>query len=240
MIPTYQDGAAVNSDCLHADILRVGFVLLKNLDPSSPEIILQVAKALGSLNVGIAEELLGPTVMELRYDQSKIVDGAKAAYFTSNAFPLHTDVSYVHNPPRLMLLHCVHPSPDAGGVTILSDCRAASERLDDDDLSRLDAPVYHFIYPPNCPQGESKSLPIRTPGMWRFKLESMRFPDAMAGTVQRFTQALNEIAQTRLLERGDLLIVDNHRVAHGRTAFQPSSPGLPERRLLRVYASLNS
>lgn len=238
MIPTYQNGGTVDTQRLYADILRAGLVLLKNLDPSSSEVILHMAGRLGSLNVGIDEELLGPTVMELRYDPSKIKDGAKAAYFTANEFPLHTDVSYVPVPPRLMLMHCVHASPDGGGVTRISNCKAAFESLGAADRCRLEAPICRFIYPPNCKLGESEPLPIHAAGMWRFKFDSMRFPDDMTGTIQRFNQALNRFAQHLMLERGDLLIVDNHRIAHGRTAFQPGGPNMQERTLLRTYASL--
>ncbi len=58
-----------------------------------------------------------------------------------------------------------------------------------------------------------------------------------AAAVQRFHDALVRIALVVELQRGDLLVVDNHRVTHGRKAFQPQFGQLSERHLLRTYAA---
>jgi alpha-ketoglutarate-dependent taurine dioxygenase len=214
-----------------------GAVLLRNLDPDTPDELLRVGKILGSLEVGIEEDLLGPRIMHLRYDSAKVVPAQKPAYFTADHFPLHTDVSYVPNPPRFMLLHCVHPDPGGGGSSQLADCGVAFALLDESDHKTLSTSAFRFRYPPNCTLGESDPFPICDQALWRFKYTSMRIPEFASGAVERFHQALTKISVSLLLSRGDLLIVDNHRIAHGRSAFRTPQRGLPERHLMRLYAT---
>lgn len=97
-VVVHEDGARAAADTLLDELSATGIVLLRNLDPSSPEAILRVARQIGTLDLGIDEELIGPAVMDLRYDPVKITPEEKPAYFTSNFFPLHTDVSYVPTP----------------------------------------------------------------------------------------------------------------------------------------------
>ena len=214
-----------------------GTALLRNLDPSTPDELLRVGEILGGFETGIEEELLGARIMHLRYDPVKIAPGQKPAYFTADHFALHTDVSYVPNPPRYMLLHCVHPDPGGGGSSQLADCDAAFALLDESDREVLTQKVFRFIYPPNCAVGESEPFAIREQAIWRFKYTSMRIPEFAIGAVERFHQALTDVSELLLLTRGDLLVVDNHRIAHGRTTFGRPGPGLPERHLMRLYAT---
>ena len=235
-VPTYQNGARVEAHTLLSDLDATGLVVLRNLDPSNSDAILEVANLVGTLDLGIDEELLGPVVMELRYDPRKTQPETKPAYFTSNFFPLHTDVSYVPMPPKFMLLHCSYPDPGGGGVSLMADCDAAAERISETDREALSRPVFHFLYPPNCPAGESAAHAIHEPRLWRFKHAAMRIPATHETVVDRFHQALTQVTTALFLERGDLLIADNHRIAHGRTAFNPSSVAGPARHIFRVYA----
>lgn len=241
----YEDGARADAETLLVALAATGIVLLRNLDPSSPESILSVANLIGTLDLGIDEELAGPTVMDLRVMDSrvgrdKITPEEKPAYFTSNFFPLHTDVSYVPNPPEFMLLHCAHPDPGGGGVTLLADCDEAGTLISRSDRATLARRVFKFLYPPNCPAGESGVHAIDAPKLWRFKHAAMRIPRFAEGAVASFHEALAEVTVPLFLERGDLLIADNHRIAHGRTAFNPAPNHGPGRHILRVYANRKS
>jgi hypothetical protein len=136
-----------------------------------------------------------------------------------------------------MLLHCVHPDPGGGGASQLADCDAAFALLDESDRETLCQRVFCFIYPPNCTVGESEPFAIREQAVWRLKYTSMRIPGFANGAVERFHQALTSVSELLLLTRGDLLVVDNHRIAHGRAAFGTPEPGLPQRHLMRLYAT---
>ena len=235
-VACYERGQQVSAETLHADLDDTGLVLLRNLDPSTSDAILEVASLIGTLDLGIDEELLGPPVMDLRYDPAKTRPETRPAYFTANFFPLHTDVSYVPTPPKFMLLHCSHPDPGGGGVSLMADCDAAAERISESDRLALAEPVFHFLYPPNCPAGESAAHAIHESGLWRFKHAAMRTPPSHEAPVDRFHQALTQISVALFLERGDLLIADNHRIAHGRSEFNPSPEAGPARHIMRVYA----
>ncbi|MGL4304896.1 MAG: TauD/TfdA family dioxygenase [Mycobacteriaceae bacterium] len=54
--------------------------------------------------------------------------------------------------------------------------------------------------------------------------------------LQIFVQALNAAASDIILEPGDMIIIDNHIAAHGRTHFFPYYDG-KDRWLRRVFAS---
>lgn len=233
----HENGERATADSLLDALSATGMVLLRNLDPSSPGVVLRVAELIGTLDLRIDEELIGPAVMNLRYDPAKITPEEKPAYFTANDFPLHTDVSYVPTPPEFMLLHCVHPDPGGGGVTVMADCDQAAALISAPERATLARSVFNFLYPPNCPVGESDVHAICESELWRFKHSAMRIPPFAESAVASFHQALMQVSITLFLERGDLLIADNHRIAHGRTAFNPVSDHGPGRHIMRVYAN---
>ena len=63
----------------------------------------------------------------------------------------------------------------------------------------------------------------------------MLTPSAAVGAVARLQDCLHFVHHEIALEAGDLLIIDNHRVAHGRSHFMDTAGG-PKRHLLRSYA----
>lgn len=198
--------------------------------------ILQYARVLGSPELDIPVQLSGPTVMHLRFDDKKAQDTDRQAYFTSGAFPLHTDLSYVSNPPRYLLTMCVTADESGGGITTLASIESAWQQLSSAHRSVLMQRSFSFENAPNTGVGVCKNQPIHEAnggaGLWRFRLDTLIYPRDAAGAVQNLTRALERTVVEIPLECGDLLILDNHRVAHGRTAFNvPSS-----RHLLRAYA----
>lgn len=231
----YERSQTFSRQALLTDLNKTGVVLVKDVNPDSSSELLRLGRLLGSIDVGIDEELLGPVIMHLRYDPGKKSD--LPAYFTSNEFPLHTDVSYVPNPPRFMLLHCIYPDPDGGGISILADCDKAQESLCEPERKMIRQKVFSFLYPPNCPEGQSQAYAISGDGLWRFKNASMHYPQEAGPAVESFEKALLGVSFRVLLERGDLLIIDNHRITHGRTAFSQRQSRLPARDIMRLYAS---
>jgi hypothetical protein len=221
-----------------------GACWLTGLDASTPDQMLEWAERLGSWDLGIAEELLGPRIMHLRYDPEKVQLASQPAYFTSDEFPLHTDVSYVPNPPGLMLMHCVRPDPAGGGQVLLADCDAAQKLLHDEVVATLQQPDFRFLYPPACPAGASAPAAILEQGRWRFKFACMEFAAVNAPAVNAFHRALLAVCETVMLQAGDLLVVDNQRMAHGRTAFGESGTAANNlqagRHIMRCYVNASA
>jgi hypothetical protein len=221
-----------------------GACWLTGFNAASQDPLLEWAERLGSWDLGIAEELLGPRIMHLRYDPEKIDLADQPAYFTSDDFPLHTDVSYVPNPPGLMLMHCIRPDPWGGGQVLLAPCDGAQRMLPDEVMATLQQPLFRFRYPPACPVGSSAPAAILERGRWRFKFACMEFAAEHAPAVNAFYQALLAVCETVMLQAGDLLIVDNHRIAHGRSAFNASGAGAEElptgRHMKRCYVNAST
>lgn len=250
MIPRYQ----IDDNCVSvghslkehvlSNLLKYGAIVLQDVDVSTDDSTLSVAGAIGSLKLGIDENLSGPMLMNIRYDSTKTPNGQRPAYFTDDFFPLHTDLSYVPNPPRFLLVHCLHPAPAGEGLTLLSDCAQAFDLITKEARLILASRVFSFAYPPGCLAGNSDVFPVYLDSpdynLWRFRKDGMSYPEDAVKAVAEFQNALEKVSFKIPLKTGDLLIVDNHRVAHGRTAFGPDKDGQYKRHLRRVYAQDNN
>ncbi len=214
---------------------RDGIAVIENIDPCENS-ILRFAHSLGSPDLTVPQQLCGPRVMHLRYDAIKAADTKHEAYFTAGAFPLHTDLSYADKPPKYLLMMCVCPDPDGGGVSTVSDIRSAWASISERDRVALSEPEFSFENAPNTGAGRSADQPIyeKRDGadVWRFRQDTLRYPRSKAPAIRRLANALAKRQQEIALVRGSLLILDNHRFAHGRTGFAVPSP----RHFLRAYA----
>jgi alpha-ketoglutarate-dependent taurine dioxygenase len=225
---------------IQSDLSWFGVSLLKGTDSTTDRAIQRIAALAGSLALEIDPQLTGPPVMDVRYDAAKVSTSIRPAYFTSDAFPLHTDLSYVPHPPRFLIVQCVVPAPSGQGLTLLSDCSLTREALSEDVMRTLAAELFRFRYPPGCQVGAGGLTSVYqnrgSRGFWRFRRDGMDIPAEAEGSVDAFSAAL-ETAQVELaLASGDLLIIDNHRLAHGRTPFDPTSAEGQNRHLRRSYA----
>ncbi len=161
---------------------------------------------------------------------------------------LHTDGTYMHLlPPDLIALCCIRPAHD-GGDTLLVDGHAIIEALAPPARAALSR-LHHFDTDGQVPGTATLRRPIvggdratRRLHYLRRYIESghaaARAPlDAasVAAMDQLDALAARPEWRTRLrLRGGDLLLVDNHRMLHGRTAFT-DAPGAPGRLLLRLW-----
>lgn len=236
----YQPEVPVYSDCpgradLRSALDQTGIAIIENVEPGENN-VLHYARWLGSPNLNIPEKLCGPPVMHLRYDSTKAGSARREAYFTSGAFPLHTDLSYVPRPPRFLLMLCAAPDPRGGGESLVADIRQAWQSLDDDDRAVLARRCFSFENAPNTGDGVCSDQPVYGQSMgrdiWRFRTDTLVYPDVAATAVENLTSALECVTTTIAMQKGSLMILDNHRFAHGRTSFAVPSP----RHYLRAYA----
>jgi len=179
------------------------------------------------------------------FDVCSVVNPRNLAY-TSLALAAHTDNPYRDPTPTLQLLHCLSSSTSGGDSTLVDGFRVASDltreqfellarhpvrfRYADEDTELVnDAPVLELD-----PAGELRAVRFNTRSA-----EPRAFPadvaDAYYEAYRSFALAL-ESPQYRItfrLEPGDLFIVDNLRVLHGRTGFGAAAG---ERHLQGAYA----
>ncbi|MFJ9841774.1 TauD/TfdA family dioxygenase [Kitasatospora sp. NPDC101155] len=153
------------------------------------------------------------------------------------ALALHTECAQYPDPPRLLLLVCARAG-DTGGESLLVDAQdvlaelaahhpAAIEALAADRAAYFGGSSGHFA--PVLQQ-----LPA---GRWRLRLRQddlARFsPDAEAH-LPALRQAIDRNTQRLRLAPGQGVVLDNHRLLHGRTAFSG------ERLILRALGEPHS
>ena len=155
--------------------------------------------------------------------------------FTNQALGVHTDNPYRDPSPGLQLLHCMASSP-AGGATILVDGFNAAERLRAAAhahftlLSSYEVPFrFRDAAADLCARG--RMITVSPEGeiiAVRYNSRSLAALDLPADIMTEFYAAYRHFgcllrqAEAELvfhMAPGDLLIMDNHRVLHGRRHY---------------------
>lgn len=185
------------------------------------------------------------------FDVRAVVDPTNLAY-TTLGLPAHTDNPYRDPVPTLQLLHCLQSSAAGGDNVLVDGFRVAAEvrralpagfallasrpveftYADDDTELRTSAPLVELD-----PTGEVCAV--------RCNSRSMAPPHMAADELVEWYDAFSlwcrllddPHLQVRIhLEPGDLFIVDNRRVLHGRTAYDASGG---TRHLQGCYADID-
>lgn len=162
----------------------------------------------------------------------------------------HTDSSAIERPEDFLLLGCLFNSdPAGGGESILVFLDDVLERLDAEDVALLEDETFPTVQP-HEPEAVPTTIAVlrrRADGRHtiRYRAEALEAglasPRAEISPSRRHRDALRRIVETiesggvqrhTRLAAGDLLVLDNARVMHGRTAI---SAGV-RRHLKRCYA----
>lgn len=141
-----------------------------------------------------------------------------------NAF--HVDLVNATQPPDYSTLLCVRPDPLGAGASILSDARAAVSRLTPSSRAVLADVAYSYgsFFDLSDVGEEYKPFPVLDGeptdlGFVRFTAKML----AESGLDEAHAHAAKELADQMVagqvsftLQRGDVLIVNQHRWVHGR------------------------
>ncbi len=222
--------------------LRLGFVILRGV-PSVPGSVLEVARVFG---------LPRDTNFGLLFDVRSVPDASDLAY-TGLALAPHTDNPYRDPVPGVQLLHCL-TNRSTGGKSTLVDGLAVAEALRARDPAAyriLSTTPVRFAYT-HADTHLIDYAPIiehdagaQVVGI-RFspKLDFVPLlPEDQLDAFYRARRLLDamlvspEFEIRFLLEDGDLVMFDNRRLLHGRTAFDPQE-GL--RHLQGCYIDIDS
>lgn len=178
------------------------------------------------------------------FDVRSVVNPTNLAY-TGLGLGAHTDNPYRDPTPTLQLLHCLASSAGGGENTLVDSFRVAQELTDEerdllarhpvrfryaDDETELEAEVPVISLDAH---GVVQAVHFNTRSAQAFQLP----PDVMPryyAAYQRFGRLLDD-ERYRIqfkLDPGDLFIVDNLRVLHGRTGYSEAG----ERHLQGCYA----
>lgn len=208
------------------DFLRLGAILIDGV-PTAPDAVMQVASRFGfvrTTNFG--------AVFEVR----SVPDSIDLAYRSVSLGP-HTDNPYRTPPPGIQLLHCL-VNDTTGGQSTLVDGLAAVARLAVDEPDAVDllaAIPVRFRYRDDTteivtvrPMLERDHTGVVTGLTYSPRLDET--PLMAVAEMQRFQTARQRLARLLTSEAfeirftlaaGQLMMFDNNRVLHGRTAFDP-------------------
>jgi Taurine catabolism dioxygenase TauD, TfdA family len=163
-----------------------------------------------------------------------------------NAF--HMDLVNATRPPDYTTLLCIRPDPLGGGPSILSDARAAASRLSPSSRALLAEKAYRYgsffelsdVGEEYAPFAVLDSNPVDA-GFVRFTAKMLTEPgldEAHASAVRELTGHLIGGQLSLMLQRGDVLMLNQHRFMHGREplgAGQEAVPPTDRRLLLQLF-----
>ncbi len=161
---------------------------------------------------------------------------------TPDALPLHTDSSNKVVPQNLVAFAMGRPDSQGGGESIMLSVADLIHELPGELVHQLHQPVFPFLTNKLFPilYGTGDELRVRYyRGQITSALGSLRtLPD-------KLTQALDELDRYLDLSQrsvrfhmhaGEVVMMDNHRVLHGRTAMSSNSTRLMHRFRLLIPA----
>lgn len=187
------------------------------------------------------------------FDVESTVDAVHLAY-TPVALSMHTDNVYRNPMPGLQFLHCLETSV-GGGEAILVDGFKIAETLRDEDPEAFDimtkVPVAFRYTEEGADLRNAETLiDVDQEGrLTRVKLNNRSAAPAEvdAAKVEAFYRAYQAFARTAErdafkyvfpMKPGDLWAINNQRVMHGRTSFDPGVGG--RRHMQGCYADRDS
>ncbi|MFD8594517.1 TauD/TfdA family dioxygenase [Kitasatospora sp. NPDC059646] len=157
----------------------------------------------------------------------------------------HIDLVNATQPPDYSVLLCVRPDPLGAGESIVSDARAAVSRLSESVRALLADQEYRYgsFYGLSDVGEEFTPFPILDgerddKGFVRFTAKMLadgEFSKAHTFAAQELADELSAGQVAFTLQRGDLLIVNQHQVVHGRLPLADGQESVPagDRRLLQ-------
>ena len=207
--------------------LELGFVIFSGV-PTQPGAIRRVASTFGYIR---------DTNFGALFDVRSTPDAIDLAY-TALALDPHTDNPYRWPVPGVQLLHCL-VNETSGGLSTLVDGIAAAEilRANDAEAFRLlsQTPV-RFRYRDATTELVASAPPIELDVTGR--VQTVRFsprldfvpllPPAELTRYYRARRTFDHMLRSPqfelrfLLDAGDLMMMDNRRLLHGRTGFDPA------------------
>ena len=207
--------------------LEAGFIVFSGV-PTRPGSILAVAKRFGFTRV---------TNFGALFDVRSTAEASDLAY-TSLPLDPHTDNPYRDPVPGVQLLHCL-VNETSGGHSTLVDGLAAARALESRDpeaFALLSRTPVRFRYQDHATELVASALPIELDAGGgitaihfspRLDFVPLRPPaelDAYYRARRTFDRLLRspEFEIRFLLAAGELLMMDNRRLLHGRTGFDPA------------------
>lgn len=214
------------------------FLVLKGLPATTDRsATVNLARAISAIGTGQASKV-SFTRVEINLEKSSKHGFSTSTSRTHLPMDVHTDSSYDPKPHELVAFQMVRTSDQGGQSTLVSL---------EDVLPHLDRTTFEVLQQAIFPFGD-KTLPILWPHdtAWRIRYYRTQMEasaglmgqlslDAMAAThILDGILKRDDLTYATALQAGDILFLNNTRVLHGRTGFDPNSSRLMYR--IRCHA----
>ena len=123
----------------------------------------------------------------------------------------HTDCTYMSEPPALISFHCIEPALN-GGETLLVDSKELQieEYFREKQIDWFSKTTrFHLQH----------KAPIFTSNIFRFNHYDYECPDLDYQKYNSLYKNIIEKTKRIKLEKNQTILINNHRILHGRTAF---------------------
>ncbi len=244
--PRFRQADIESSDAVRYDFSRAliedGVALVTEME-NSDESLTRLANQLGQVT---------PTTDGYYFDVRLEIAPTNLAY-TAKALEFHTDLPSEDEAPGIQFLHCRENSV-VGGYSLFLDGAAAAEALREEDPAAFDLLAQHDIPFFRRHDGwdyraHQRVIELDRDGQVSGLTISQHLQDAidlpqslLDDYYPAFCRFLSILREERFvnrfrLEAGSCIVFDNHRVVHGREAFEASSG---KRHLRGCYVSRGS
>lgn len=157
---------------------------------------------------------------------------------------VHTEQAFSKWRPDYISLSCIRGASDA--VTYLLDIKEIENGLSREDWNMLWLPLWTIGIDESFLSLSNNSHNIRGPMSILSELDGLVFDkDLMKGLtenaenlIEKITRIYNEKRVGYILQSGDILIIDNRRMIHGRSKFMPKYDGM-DRWVIRCFGMRN-
>jgi alpha-ketoglutarate-dependent taurine dioxygenase len=159
--------------------------------------------------------------------RSESTTNTLSSRYGTGEFPFHTETAYWRSPARYLFLYCVEPG-SGDRPTLLLDLAAMS--VDDRAILARELWVVRYTRQPYLTTVLDQSA---KGSLFRYDPACMRPVEERGQSPVILTRVLNEVRAVRIYWRhAMLLILDNHRLLHGRGAANVADPDRHLRRVL--------
>ena len=178
---------------------------------------------------------------QVRIDRAKAMAGGKVTQYSRTHLPLapHTDSSYMTRPHDLVAFQCI-VADTMGGESIMIPVEDILSQIDGEILGLLRDSVFPFgnnLYPiiSGAP-GDEQIRYYRSQIDRTLTAEALPLADKYRVAIETLDTVLQQSAQWIQfpLQAGQILLMHNRKVLHGRTGFSPESDRLLYRVRLHV------
>ncbi|SEI21620.1 TauD/TfdA family dioxygenase [Pseudomonas asplenii] len=213
--PTPPDRSALNKNC--------------NI---SEQTILTATSILGE-PIGYIQESNGALVNNFFPHKKFCKDATSDSYDTE--LDLHTENAFHEQSPDYLILLCLRQDPAAQAITYITSVGNILDRLSAEDIEFFQTEKYNFLSDydakgKNCRIDINKKQTVlygdpKSPS-FRFDPHFMVAETALAHSKMQYLRSVAwDAVQAVALKAGDMLVIDNRRTAHARSAFSAQLDG---------------